>query len=159
MRQRWSVDQQWTGGRALRSSLLAFNVGMVEANEAPFYPSPRAALPCQLITAAARASRVRSGGLQQQISSTGAAATLQDAAVDRPRPAAIASRVVGCTGEAGFAAPALLLGAAVVVGGRLGVGVGLRDAHVDQRERSDASHGQPHQRPRTCDGLGGWRTS
>ena len=151
--------QRWTGGRALRSSLRAFNAEVVPANEAPFYPSPRAALPCQLITAAARASHARSGGLQQQISSTGAAATLQDAAVHRPRPAAIASRVVGCTGEAGFAAPALLLGAAAVVGGRLGVCVGLRDAHVDQWGRSDASHGQPHHRSRTCDGLGDRRTS
>ena len=150
---------RWSAGRALRSKWRAFIVVLVPTKDARLHTPLTAVIASKLMTAACRVSGVTSGALLRQMSSIGAAWTLRDAAVHRPLQAAAASRVLGCTVRACFAASAHCLGAAAVVGGRLGVGVGLRDAHVDQRERPDASPGQFHHRPRTCDGLCGRRTS
>ena len=144
-----SIVWQWSGGRALRSPSGAFFAELVPANDARLQPPLQAAIAPQPMTAVGRVSRVRSRGRLQQISSTAATRTLRSAAVHRPRPPAVASRVLGCAGRAGFAAPAHHLGAAVVVGGRVGAGVALRDARVDQQGQPAAGPGQSHHRGRT----------
>ena len=136
--------RRWSAGRDGRSKSRAFIAELEPARDAPLNPPLEAALQSQPITAACRISGVRSGSLLQQISSTGVARTQRGAALHRPLAAAAASRVVGCAERAGFAAPAHLLGAAVVVGGRLGVRVGLRDARVDQQGRPADGPGWSH---------------
>ena len=150
-----SMVWRWSGGRALRSPLGGFFAQVVPANDARLRPPLQAAIAPQPMTAVGRVSRVRSRGRLQQISSTAATRTLRSAAVHRPRPPPAASRVLGCAGRAGFAAPAHHLGAAVVVGGRVGAGVALRDARVDQQGRPSAAPGQTHHWCRMWGGLGG----
>ena len=150
-----SMVWRWSGGRALRSPSGAFFAEVVPANDARLRPPLQAAISLQPMTAVGRVSRVRSRGWLQQISSTGATRTLRSAAFHRPRPHPAASRVLGCAGRAGFASPAHHLGAAAVVGGRVGAAVALRGAHVDQQGRPAAGPGQPHHWGRTWRGLGG----
>ena len=150
-----SIVWRWSGGRALRSPSGAFFAEVVPANDARLRPPLQAAISLQPMTAVGRVSRVRSRGWLQQISSTGATRTLRSAAFHRPRPHPAASRVLGCAGRAGFASPAHHLGAAAVVGGRVGAGVALRDADVGQQGRPAAGPGQPHHWGRTWRGLGG----
>ena len=121
-----SMVWRWSGGRALRSKWRAFIVVLVPTKDARLHPPLTAAIPSKLMTAACRVSGVPSGGLLRQFSSIGAVWTLRDAALHRPLPAATASRAVGCIWRACFAASAHCLGAAVVMGGRVGVGVGPR---------------------------------
>ena len=111
-----SMVWRWSGGRALRSPSGAFFAEVVPANDARLPPPLQAAISLQPMTAVGRVSRVRSGGVLQQISSPFATRTLRSAAVHRPRPHPAASRVLGCAGRAGFASPAHHLGAAAVVG-------------------------------------------
>ena len=150
-----SIVWRWSGGRALRSVSGGFFVEVVPVIDARLRPPLPAVLALQPMTAVGRVSRVRSGGVLQQISSPFATRTLRSAAIHRPRPHPAASRVLGCAGRAGFASPAHHLGAAAVVGGRVGAGVALRGAHVDQQGRPAAGPGQLHHWGHTWGGLGG----
>ena len=130
---------RWNAGRVLRSIWRAFFEEVVHVNDARFKPPLEPVLSLQLMTVLDRVSGVRSGGLLQQTSSTGARRTLRDAARQWTLAVAAAGRVVGCAGRAEFASPAHILGAAAVVAatdGRLGARLVLHGGRpIKSREK------------------------